>query len=171
MDAGYRVVKAGRVATGKITTGRSIGRGKQRVADKNGIFDQVADAVGGVPGRFDYPDGQRADFERVSLGQQAVELAAIGRHARHVEHSGKRLLHLTDSVTTGNAGPAALPDQVRRRQVIGMGMRFQHPVDAAVHVFGGLQHRIDEGGVGQSADRIIYPYRVDNSGDLALNVC
>jgi hypothetical protein len=52
---------------------------KQRVADEHGIPDDEAHAVARVTRCREHPDRQLAEGELVALGDETVELAAVGR--------------------------------------------------------------------------------------------
>jgi len=146
---------------------------EQGVADEDRILDLVGHVGRRVAGHVQGRDRQATDLEALAVGQQAVELAAVGQEAAlEVEDAAEHLLHRADVRADGDLPAQVVADVLRAREVVGMGVGFQDPlhlpalgahvVDDAVGRGAGqragfgleIQHRVDHrdlaaGGVGQ----------------------
>jgi hypothetical protein len=109
-----------------------------------------------VPGRR----RESADGKRLAIGKQLVELRAVaGKAGLQVVDALPQRLHAADMRPDAGAPTQLFAHARRRRQMIGMGVGLEHPVDA--HACGGggdllgnarrcapgpgveIQHRVD----------------------------
>ena len=94
-------------------TARKIGaRGavvghEQRVADEHGIADLVRQVRRRVARRVQDLDDEFANAERLAVGEQAVEIAAIGLQVFGIEYGAEDPLHVLDVLA--DADPRAGP--------------------------------------------------------------
>ncbi|CEE78461.1 conserved hypothetical protein [Xanthomonas citri pv. citri] len=118
------------IAAREIATRRARIRHEQRVARKQRIADQIRNAVAGVAGHRDDACFDTAKLEALVIGEQMIELRAIGTEVvRQCVLRGKGSLHLANSLADADARlRPVLLQPLRRRQVIGMRMGFQQPL-------------------------------------------
>ena len=87
-------------------------------------------SAGVWPGTSSAVASTLADPEGLAVLEQVVELAAVGQEAAlQVVELLERRLHLADVLADGDAAAHALLQVARARQVVGVRMRLQDPLD------------------------------------------
>jgi hypothetical protein len=84
-------------------------------------------------------DRQPADFDDLSVAQQPVEIAPFRLDVRCAEDRAEDILDLADMFANRDPRPGPRLDQRRTGQMIGVDMRFQHPVDRDAFHFRGRE--------------------------------
>ncbi len=82
---------------------------------------------------------------------------AVGGEVVEVEDPLEVLLNPADAAADSDAGAGAFAHQIRRGQMVGMGMGLQNPFDPAIPPLSLGQHLLDEGRIGQAGNRIVDP--------------
>ncbi len=129
VEAVNRAIELPGVAAGEVgARGAEVGR-EQRVADEHGVADDVADAVARVARRAQHAPLELADRERLPVGEQVVELRAVRVEIGEVEHFLERRLNAADALPDGDTAAEPLLEIGRGRQMIGVSMGLEDPVD------------------------------------------
>jgi len=68
-------------------------------------------------------------LEALAVLEQMVELAAVAYDIGRVEHGPEDLLYLADMLADPDLGAGLALDIGRARQMVGMGVGLQHPID------------------------------------------
>jgi len=123
-----------------------------------------------VAGRRHRLDGQRAERDLVAIGEETVELAAVGGRARLVENGAEDLLDRADLRADGGLRAGLRLEVMRRREVVGMGMGLEKPDDPRARL-----RRGGEQGVGAlrrdpARLRVVVENGIDDRGLAARRV-
>ena len=123
-----RTVEHGGVAAGEIAARRTAVGHEDRIADEERIADKIGHAVAGVTGHGDHPHFGLAETEGFVVGEQVIELRAVGGEIRfQVEDRLEGRLHLADAFADADAATALRLQPGRGGEVIGVRMGFQDP--------------------------------------------
>ena len=120
--------------------------------------------------RVNHLDRETADRKAFAIGEQAVEIAAVGFQIRHVEDRPENALHVANMFANADLGARLGTDVRRTRQMIGMGMGFQHPIDDQAKRFRPRQNGIDRAVVDFAGLVIVIEDRVDDRAMPARRV-
>ena len=125
-----RLIELAGIAAGKIAARSAEVRHEECIADEQGIADMKAHAGGRVARRPDGPGVEIANLEKLAILEKVIELRPISTEGRlGSEQLAKDALDLLHILANGDF-PAELGFQPWcRREVIGMNMGFQNPVD------------------------------------------
>ena len=77
-------------------------------------------------------DFEISELEAFAIGEEVVELAAVALHVGGVEHRAEDLLHVADMLADADLGAGLELHIGRAGQMIGMGVRLEHPIDRSV---------------------------------------
>ncbi len=118
----------------KITTGRSQIGHEQGVAHEHRVAHLVSHARRGVAGHVDRLGLQVPNGKRHPFFDKVIELASIQAKLRFkVEYFLEHTLHSGNVRADGYFSTQARAHIRRSRQVIGMGMGFQNPLNRQIH--------------------------------------
>ena len=115
-----------------------------------------------MAGCMDHLAVQRADLEALAVLEQMIELGAVARHVDRIEHRAENALHVANMFADRDLGAGLELDVGRARQMVGMGMRFQHLADLDAELFGLGQNGIGGGKAGLAAAEIIVEHWIDD---------
>ena len=87
-------------------------------------------------------DLECADGEALAIPEETIELAAVALEIRRVEHRPENFLDVADVLADANLGAGLELEVGRARQVVGMGMGLEHPIDLEATVCRGLEDGI-----------------------------
>jgi hypothetical protein len=106
-----------------------------------------------------------ADVEGFAVVEQVVELAAVGQKAAlQVVELLEGGLHLADVVADADAPADALLQVARTREVVGVRVGLEDPVDVERVVLQVRQHLVGGGRVGVGGFEVVVEHRVDDGG-------
>ena len=174
-QAAQRTIEGARVATGEVATGGAGIGHEQRVADEHRLLvtlgEQVTDASGGVARGVHDRDAQAADRDRLAIGKEMVELAAVGGEARSgVEKPAEYALH--DSHLPADRCPAAelFLEVGGCREVIGVDVRLENPLDAGTGLGDAADQPVSIVGADSSRLRVVIEHAVDDDAARSVSI-
>ena len=105
---------------------------------------------------------QCAEWHVLAVGKQMIELTAITSHRRFgIEQCAKDLLHRLDVLTDTNLATEMFFQVRRGRQVIGMDMGFQYPLDRGTQFAHPGDQLVGAGGAGMTGLAVVIEHAVD----------
>src|SRR5690554_6651474 len=120
-----------------------------------------------MPRRVQYSAFQSADLELVTLFKQTVKLAAVtGKLSAGIERLAEGVLHYGDHGTDTCFATQCLMQIGSRREVIGVNVGFQYPLDLQAVVFNVGDNVIGRAHIGTAAGVVEVEYGVDNGAGL-----
>ena len=149
---------------------RAIVRHEQRVADKHSIFDLIGHVGGRMSWRVEDLDGEISKLEAFAAGKEMVELAAVAFQVGRVEHRAEDLLHVADVLANTDLGAGLELDIGRARQMIGMGVRLEHPLNGETVGGSGGENDVCGLGRGLAARMVVIEHRIDHRRSLRLGI-
>ena len=162
-----RAVKGPSVAAGEVAARRAVIRHEHSVARKDGVADDIGQAGRGVAGHMQHRRLQPADLEPVTVVEQVVELAAVAAEVGPlVEDLAEDLLHGEDFMANRQLTAELFLEIGRRRQVIGMGVRLEQPLNRETFGFYVINERIGRSVRGAPGRRIIVEHAVDDGAGV-----
>ena len=106
---------------------------------------------------------QRTNAEMLAVSQQAIKLRTICRKIRlRVKNALEYLLHRIDVITDGRFATQMLFQIRRRRQMIGMGMGLEYPIDRELVFANKGNHLVSRIGVSTAGLGVVIQNGVDN---------
>jgi hypothetical protein len=165
-SAGEAGGELARVAAREIGAGGAVVVHENGVADKDVLPDPVGDVGRGVAGQMHHLELEAAEREALAVPEQPVEVGAFRFQVSGVEDRPEDALHLLDVLADADRRAGLRFDVGRRRQVVGMDMRLQHPADGDTLLLGRLKHAVGESGVGGAGRVVPVGHRVDDGGLL-----
>ena len=104
-----------------------------------------------------------ADGELVAIGEQAVELPAVGDEIRaRIEYLGKMALHLDDVGADGDAAAAALLQALSAGEMVGMDVGLEDPGEAQRLLGEEAHHPLDAFIAGAAGARLVIEQGIDD---------
>ena len=161
-----RAVELVGVAARKIGARRAVVRHEQRVADEDRVADPVADVGGRVPGRVEDLDLEPAERELLAVGEQLVEVATVGVKVGGVEDRAEDPLHVLDVLADADPRAGLGLDVRRAREMIGVGVGLERPVEGDASVARSLQDRFHRAGVDLAGILIVVEHGIDHGAAL-----
>ncbi len=159
-----RVVHLGGAALGEVAATSAVVVHEEQIAREERAADVVGEARGCVARRGDGPHGERAGLERLAIGDEHVELAAVGGEVREREDVLERRLHLLDRGADDDTRVEATSKELRAREVIGVRVRLEREVQAELLARHELAQPIDRLGVREGTDGLVVEHRIDRDG-------
>ena len=162
---GDRVVQGFGASRGKVASTRTVVRHEHRVAREERISNLIGGARGGVPRRMDGFDRQAPDRKFFSIGDQLVELTAVGRKVfRQVEDIFEGFLNGRDEASNDDGGAQLFLQGMGARQMIGVRMRLQDCADFESLAVDKSQYIVDRFRGYTDGQWIVVQYRIDDDG-------
>lgn len=120
--------RLGRTARKVAARRAEIGH-EERVAHEGRIADHIGQAGGRVAGRVQHVAPHLPDVQAVALGEEAVELAAVALElGTLVEDLAEGVLNHRDLLADPDPAAQPLLDIGRGREVVGVDMRLEDPL-------------------------------------------
>jgi hypothetical protein len=113
---------------------------------------------------------QPADGKHVAVLEQNIELRAAAGHIVRIEHHAEDALHIADVFADRDLCADPLLEIRRRREMIGMHMRFQHRVDGDPLALRKAQNLLRGVGLGFTGCGIEFQHRIDHRAVQARGV-
>ena len=104
------------------------------------------------------------------IGKQAIEFAAVAAQVRRIEHWAKDLLHIANVLTDADLGAGFELDVRRARQMVGVRVGLEHPVDGKAFGLCRLEDAVGRFGRGPAARVVVVEHGIDDRGALCLGV-
>jgi 3-hydroxyacyl-CoA dehydrogenase len=167
----HRCEHGGRRTTGKIAAGSAEIGHEQSVANKGGVADDIGQAGGGMAGGVHDIAAQLANLNAVTIGKQAVELRAVAlKLGAFIEHFAEGILDIGDPGADADFAAELLLDIGRCRQMIGVDVGFQYPLQIEVGFADEVDHGVGGPGVGATRGIIKIQYRIDDSAGATVRI-
>ena len=165
------IVERSSIAAREITAGGSEIRHENRIANKEGVSDQVAHAGRRMAGRVDRPGFQTADLVGLAILEQMIELAAIGVEGLTlVEDPCKDFLDGRD-MRADPGFTAQFPLDMRRcRQVVRVHVRVDDPLTCQSVRTNESNHLVGRVGFGAARGLVEVQQGIDYGADLCFGV-
>ena len=121
--------------------------------------------------RGERPPGNISKWEGLPVRQEPVELRAVRREfTSHVEQRAERLLHLDHASADPGASAELSLEVVRRRQMVGMNMGLENPLDVKTVGFHSGNQLVGRSRHRPPRFRVEIQYRIDDRGTFRLRV-
>ncbi|MNJ54813.1 hypothetical protein D3C77_502700 [compost metagenome] len=135
-----RAIQSPSTCPREVTTGCSVIRHEQGVTDKGDSlplnFDHVGHACRRMPWGVQGAGAQVANCKVLLVVEQHIELAAIASEAAvSIEQGAEDFLHLSNLAANCNSPSQGLLEIRRGRQMIGMYMGFENPLNRTPQLF------------------------------------
>lgn len=127
-----RAIECRRIPARKIGARGAVIGHEQRITDKGCIADQIGYAGGSMPRRVHYGDAEVTERQAFAFAHQPTKVSTIGLHIIGLEQCAENLLHLGDMRPDNDRRTGLFVKILRRRKVIGMGVRFEQPLERQV---------------------------------------
>ena len=157
-----RAVEGARVAAGEVGPRRAVVGHEQGVAAEDRVADPVGDAGRGVARRVEHRGVDAADLEGLAVDEEVVELAAVAGNVGGVEHRPEDLLDLADMLADTDLRAGLQLDIGGARQVVGMGMGLEHPLDGEAVGLRRFEDRVGGPGRAGAGRLVVVEDRVDH---------
>ena len=160
----------GRTAREIAARGAEVGH-EQGVADEGGVADDIGQAGRRVARGVQHPRREAADREAVAVDEEPVELAAVALElGALVEDLAEGVLD--DADVLADADPAAQPllQIGRGREVVGMDVGFEDPLDLQPVVAEMGDDGVGRAGVGVARGIVEVEHGIDHRAGLACRV-
>ena len=102
--------------------------------------------------------------EALAVGEQAVEVAAVGLQVVGVEDRPEDPLHVLDVLADADRRAGLRLDVGRAGQVVGMGVGLQHPDDIVALGLRGREDGVDRANVDRAGLGVVVEHGVDDGG-------
>ncbi len=107
-------------------------------------------------------DGQAPSTEAFPVPNQPVELRTVGGEIGQIEDVAKRRLYVADALADDHPGIEPTPQDLRAREMIRVGMAFEHPVKSKSALLDEIRDRIHRFGEREGANGLVVEDRVDD---------
>src|SRR5699024_5311075 len=112
-----------------------------------------------------------ADRECVAVGEELVELAAVTLECGScIEDLAERVLNDGDVLTDADATAELLLDIGRGREMIGMNVGLQNPVELQAVAADEFDQAVGRVKIGTPGERLVVEHRVDHRADAGRGV-
>ena len=123
-----------------------------------------------MTGRMQHFDIQRANLESLAILEQMVEFGAIQRNVWRIKHRAENLLHVAHMFADPDKCAGLVLDVRGGREVVGVNMGLQHPIDFGVIRLCCRQQSINRTDGRLSRSVIVVEHRIDHRSLSALRI-